>query len=143
MVQSHLRVCEGMFTLASRTKVNLIFISLQAVTLYEQGSDPQQVKDTMAMVGNLMQRIAGKSLPLEVRFFPMLPNRMVLLPLQPVTRRNTCHADHANFFRREIGSVFLALSSRTFSTAWGCHRAIFYSTFILIRYRIRLRNSTR
>lgn len=50
-----------------------IYAYAKATTLYEEGRDISRANSIMANVPDLMQRIAGKSIPLEVRLLPFLP----------------------------------------------------------------------
>lgn len=50
-----------------------IYAYAKATTLYEEGRDVSRANSIMANVPDLMQRIAGKSIPLEVRLLSPLP----------------------------------------------------------------------
>lgn len=56
--------CDRAHIFVSDTLTNRLFS--QATTLYEEGKDIQKANSTMRGVPDLMQRIAGKSIPLEV-----------------------------------------------------------------------------
>jgi hypothetical protein len=49
-----------------------IYAYAKGVTLYEQGRDINKANETIKNVPDLMQRIAGKSIPLEVRLVSWL-----------------------------------------------------------------------
>lgn len=108
-----------------------IYAYAKATTLYEQGKEKSRADEIMRDVPDLMQRIAGKSIPLEVRR-PLASSRTdggrnSLL----VARRSTC--------TRATDSRSRASSSPTSSTVSACPPASPSLRRISTRFRSCLR----